>query len=75
MRTFTRFLENKTFAGLESAMDVYYRCGGDGKKSITHPDMPGYWLHPNGIVSPDRPEGDEHVPIFDSAELASLYSR
>lgn len=69
MRSFTQFLESKSFAGLESVVDVYYRHGGDGKRSIPHPDMPGMYIHPNGIVSPDMPEDDEHVPLFDPRDL------
>lgn len=64
MQTFTQFVESKTFAGLSDAMELYRKLGGDGKKSIEHPDMPGFYLHPNGIVSPDKPEGDEHQPLF-----------
>lgn len=59
MKTFLEFVE------LEDAFELYRRLGGDGKKSIKHPTMPGFYLHPNGIVSPDKPEGDEHQPLFD----------
>jgi hypothetical protein len=57
------------FFELLSAMDLYYQLGGDGKKSIPHPQMPGLYLHPNGIVSPDLPQGNEQRPMFDPTEL------
>ncbi len=49
----------------ERTVDMYRRLGGDGKKSVPYPGFPGFWLHPNGIVSPDQPQGTEHQPIFD----------
>lgn len=61
MTTFRQFVES---FGLESGVDIYYRLGGDGKKSINHPDLPGFYIHLNGIVSPDLPEGNEQHPMF-----------
>ena len=71
MKSFTQFLESKSF-GLETTVEMYYRLGGDGKKSIDHPDMPGFYIHPNGIVSPDVPEGNEHQPLFDPRKIDSF---
>ena len=69
MTTFRSFFES---FGYEAAMDVYYRLGGDGKKSIAHPDFPGFYIHPNGIVSPDVPISKEHQPLFDPLKVNSF---
>jgi hypothetical protein len=66
MKTFAQFMES---FGLETAVEMYYRLGGDGKKSIPHPDLEGFYIHPNGIVGPDLPAGSEHLPMFDPLEL------
>lgn len=69
MKTFVQFVES---FGLESLMDVYYRLGGDGKKSIPHPEIEGFYIHPNGIVGPDLPEGTEHHPAFDPLKIDQM---
>lgn len=67
MKTFRKYVETRLTEsfGFESAVDVYKRLGGDGKRSVEYPGMPGWYIHPNGIVSPDMPAGEEHMPIFD----------
>ena len=71
MTTFRQFVESQSF-GLESGVDIYYRLGGDGKKSIDHPDLPGFYIHPNGIVSPDLPVDKEQQPMFDPRTTDSI---
>jgi hypothetical protein len=63
MRTFFEMFE------LLTTLELYYKLGGDGKKSIPHPTLEGFYLHPNGIVSPDLPEGDEQMPMFDPKDI------
>lgn len=77
MKTFGEYIEaeeskrlNESFS-LETTVEMYKRLGGDGKKPVEYPGVPGWYLQPNGIVSSCKGrqrDGDnpgEHEPIFD----------